>query len=253
MGPPKEVGPKEVGPYQPCRVFQEAEQQERFTNRTLNIVVIALTLISYPPLLLDATFYDLPVPHMLLISGSGILYSFVGIRGMVWFEQKSASRPWLIAVYFLLVGSIIAFTFWIIEGFENNAWLLILPVAAQSLALSRMGTAVVCISLLSLIYFIFLRDVPPANALQAMMQITASMIFTLIFTYIALREPPPVSVLPIWPGNCGRPICVWRNMRPRLKNWQLPGNATVWRAKSTITWGIISPSLTCSLKRRKPS
>lgn len=179
---------KELGPYQPWRIFQEAEQQERFTNRTLNIVVIALTMISYLPLLLDTTFYDLPVPRMLLILGSGILYGFVGTRGMVWFEQKSVSRPWLVAVYFVLMCGIIAFTFWIVEGFDHNAWLLILPVAAQSLALSRVGTAVVCISLLSLIYFIFLRNTSPENAVQAMMQITASVIFTLIFTYIALRE-----------------------------------------------------------------
>ncbi len=180
--------PKEVGPYQPWRVFQEAEQQERFTNRTLNIVIIALTLVGYLPLLLDTTFYDLPIPRMLLILGSGIVYGFVGTRGMLWFEQKSTGHPWLVAVYFVLMCSIIAFIFRIIEGFDHNAWLLILPVAAQSLVLSRVGTAVVCISLLSLIYFIFLRNVPSEGAFQAMLQITTSVIFTLIFTYIALRE-----------------------------------------------------------------
>ncbi|HRQ40661.1 MAG TPA: sensor histidine kinase [Chloroflexota bacterium] len=179
---------RELGPYQPWRAFQEAEQQEKFTNRTLNIVVITLTMIGYLPLLLDSRFYQLPTLHMLLILGSGILYGFVGTKGMTWFEAKSKTYPWFIGVYFVVMMGIVALTFWLTAGVDNNAWLLILPVAAQSLALPRAGTAVVSITLLALIYFIFLRYTAWENALQAMMQISAALIFTLIFTYIALRE-----------------------------------------------------------------
>ncbi len=178
----------ELGPYQPWRAFQKAEQQERFTNRTLNIVVITLTVIAYLPLLVDSRFYQLPTGHLLLILGSGLLYGFTGTRGMIWFEARSKNRPWFFPLYFVVMAAIVAFTFWMVEGLDNNAWLLILPVAAQSLALPRLGTAVVCAGLLALIYFMFLRDTSPEYLLQAMMQISAAVIFTLIFTYIALRE-----------------------------------------------------------------
>ncbi|MCL4265288.1 MAG: sensor histidine kinase [Anaerolineae bacterium] len=179
---------KELGPYQPWRAFQEAEQQEKFTNRTLNIVVITLTVVAYLPLLLDSRFYDLPTPHMLLILGSGILYGFTGTRGMTWFETQSKRYPWFVGAYFIVMMSIVALIFWIMAGMDNNAWLLILPVAAQSLGLPRVGTAVVCAALLALIYFIFLRHTPLEYAVEALLQISAALIFTLIFTYIALRE-----------------------------------------------------------------
>ncbi|GIK57480.1 MAG: hypothetical protein BroJett015_31430 [Chloroflexota bacterium] len=187
MDPQKQLASYQA-PYQPWRTFQEAEKQEKFTHRTINIVVIALTVVGYLPLLLDSDFYDLPIFHMLLILGSGILYGAVGTKGMVWFEEKSKTRPWFMAAYFVVMMGIIAFTFWIVEGVEGNVWLLILPVAAQSLALPRVGTAVVSISLLGLIFFVFMRNTSLENAVQAMLQISAAMIFTLIFTYIALRE-----------------------------------------------------------------
>jgi len=179
---------KELSPYPQWRGFQEAQQQENFTNRTFNIVIIVLTIIAYLPLLLDSSFYEQPTMRMVIILGLGILYGTVGTKGMTWFEDKSATRSWLILVYFLVIIGIIGLTLLTIGEFDNNAWLLILPVAAQSLALSRMGTAVVCVSLLGLIYFIFLRDVPLEETIQVFLQIGAAMVFTLFFTYIAIRE-----------------------------------------------------------------
>lgn len=180
--------PKQLTPYSQQQALQEAQQQERFTNRTVNVVVVTLTLVAYLPLLLDAQFYELSLWRMLFLLGLGLLYAFVGTAGMTWCEAQSPLRPWLMTAYFVVQIAIIAGLFWTIDDLDNNVWLLILPVGAQSLALPRWGTAVVCFALLASIYIIFLQDIPVIEAVQIMLQIGAAMLFTVLFTYIAIRE-----------------------------------------------------------------
>jgi signal transduction histidine kinase len=170
------------------QAIQAAQQQETFTNHSINIVVLSLALIAFLPLLLDPNFYQMPPLNMILALVAGLLYAFVGTVGMRWYESRMGKRPWLKPAYFVVQITIIAFLFWVVGDLDNSLWLLILPVAAQSLSLPRWGTAVVSFSLLATIYFSFLQSAPMADAIQALLQIGAAMLFTILFTTIAVRE-----------------------------------------------------------------
>ncbi len=179
---------KQLTTYSQQQALKEAQQHERFTNRTVNVVVVSLTLVAYMPLLLDADFYQMSLWRMAFLLGLGLLYVFIGTAGMMWCEEQSPSRPWLMPAYFVGQLIVISNLFWVIGDLDNNVWLLILPIGAQSLALPRWGTAVVCAALLATVYIVFLQEVSVIDAVQILLQIGAAMLFTVLFTYIAIRE-----------------------------------------------------------------
>ncbi|MCP4360236.1 MAG: sensor histidine kinase [Chloroflexi bacterium] len=168
--------------------MHEIRTRERFTNRTINIVVVVLTTIAYLPLLLDTDFYQLPPGKIILIVGLGILYSYLSTSGMMFVNGQLDQRPWFMPAYFVIQIIIIVLLFLFIDDLDNNLWMLILPTTAQSLVLSRWGTAVVCTSLLAATYFIYLAGIPSYLAVQILFQIAAAVAFAVLFTYIALRE-----------------------------------------------------------------
>lgn len=170
------------------QLVQEMLQQERFTNRSVNIIVLTITFIAYLPLLINPVFYDKGPLLVSLILIIGVLYAFNGTMGMMWIESHLPQHPWILALFFTPQLILIALSLYLVKGLDHNMWLLILPLTAQSLALPRWGTAVVSLLLLSTIYFLYLEGGDSQEVIMVLLSIGAAMLFTLLFTQIALRE-----------------------------------------------------------------
>lgn len=164
------------------------QKQEHFTNRTVNTVVIVLGFIAYFPALLDERFYQLPWQRISVLLLTGVCYVFAGTWGVMWAETRAPQRPWVWGCYFLLQMSLILLALRLSSGINHNLWLLILPVAAQSLVLPRWGTVAVSALLLFGIYLSLVTYMPTESAFQVMLQIGAALVFTVLFSHIVVRE-----------------------------------------------------------------
>lgn len=164
------------------------QKQQHFTDRNVNIVVMTLGFIAYFPTLLDERFYQLSWPHITLLLMTGVGYIFAGTWGASWCERNVGKRPWVWLVYFTFQLALIWLALRTATGLNHNLWLLILPVAAQSLVLPRWGTVVMSVLLLLIIYLNLVLYIPNESAFQVMLQIGAGLVFTVLFTHIVVRE-----------------------------------------------------------------
>lgn len=162
------------------------ESLDRFSSRGVNVVVLVLLLVTYLQLFVEPDFFNQPAARYLLIIGLGLLYGFLGTQGMM--VQETHPSFAVSILYFLVQSSITFFLIILTRDFGGAPWLLTLPIAAQSLSLPRLGTAVVTLSLLIGVWAIFGWGQSWQDAILTILSIGAAMLFTLVFTQIAVRE-----------------------------------------------------------------
>ncbi|MAU01936.1 MAG: two-component sensor histidine kinase [Anaerolineaceae bacterium] len=160
---------------------------ERFTGVGVNVVVIALAVVALLPLLFSTNFWALPIWKIVLTLLLWGLYVFNGTSGMM-LHERFLHLPLASFLYFGLQIGIVGGLLFLTRGSSGTIWILILPVAAQSLSLSWPFTAVVNLILLGLIWIAYFLDLSWQDTLISLLSIGASMAFTVIFTSIAVRE-----------------------------------------------------------------
>lgn len=168
-------------------IADQIESNERFTGLSVNVVVIALSTVALMPLLLSSRFWALPAWHIGLIVLLWLVYVVNGTGGMM-LHERFIERWYAQYLYFGLQLSMTAGLLLLTKELGGAVWVMILPVAAQSLAYSWRFTAVVSLILLSLIWLAYLNGQPLQDTILDLLSIGASMLFTLIFTSIAVRE-----------------------------------------------------------------
>lgn len=168
-------------------IADQIESNERFTGLSVNVVVIALSTVALMPLLLSSRFWALPAWHIGLILLLWLVYVVNGTGGMM-LHERFIERWYAQYLYFGLQLSMTAGLLLLTKELGGAVWVMILPVAAQSLAYSWRFTAVVSLILLSLIWLAYLNGQPLQDTILDLLSIGASMLFTLIFTSIAVRE-----------------------------------------------------------------
>lgn len=158
-----------------------------YLERRTVLVVSVVTLAAYLPLLLTPEFYRLSLGEVALTLGLGILYLALATIGFGWYDRQPT--PGRVLLYFgsqtLLVTAILY------QGIDYGGalWLLLLPVAAQSVGRASWVTILICLALLAGLMLVFwLDDFPPAAITQYLLGIGAAMVFTLVFTGVAVRE-----------------------------------------------------------------
>ncbi|MDX1687287.1 MAG: response regulator transcription factor [Candidatus Promineifilaceae bacterium] len=169
------------------------------TPASIHLVIVVVALAAYLPLLFDPNLASLPAGSLALLLSLGVAYLLTGTYGWCLVDRMGALGGY--ALYFLvqiaiaLAGSYLSLAL-PVGGF---LWLLILPVTAQSLALSPVGTAAVCAPALGGLTLILARFGGWAGALQSLVSISAGVLFVLVFTHIALREQMDVR-MPVLDG-----------------------------------------------------
>ena len=165
----------------------QLQANERFTGLGVNIVIGVMAAVALVPLLFDPDFWGLPAWHIGAIVGLWAAYLLNGTRGMMMHERylNHALAPY---IYFGLQIAIMAGLLFLTNEVNSSVWILILPIAAQSLARPWQFTAVVCAILLALIWLAYFPDQPWYETVIDLLSISGAMVFTLVFTSIAVRE-----------------------------------------------------------------
>jgi signal transduction histidine kinase len=168
-------------------VNDQLHANDRFTGVGVNVVVITLAVVALLPLLLDPDFLGLPRWHIGSILLLWLVYVINGTSGMMLHERylDFSLAPYL---YFGLQIGIMAGLLFLTSGFNGSVWILILPIAAQSLARSWLFTAVVSTTLMALLWLTYFPNQAWQETIGSLLSIGAAMVFTLIFTSIAIRE-----------------------------------------------------------------
>ncbi|MCA9918004.1 MAG: sensor histidine kinase [Anaerolineales bacterium] len=179
----------EITPHQSEEMLTEQiESTNRFTGVSVNVVVIALAIVGVVPLFFSTRFWALPAWQIGLVLFCWIIYVVNGTGGMMLHERflAFALAPYLyFGIQFLMVAGLLFFTR---DTGAGSVWILILPVAAQTISRSWLFTAVVSLALLALIWLAYFPGQAFWETIVDLLSIGAAMIFTLIFTSIAVRE-----------------------------------------------------------------
>ncbi|MBK7897148.1 MAG: sensor histidine kinase [Candidatus Promineifilaceae bacterium] len=168
-------------------ITEQIESNERFTGLSVNVVVIVLSVVALMPLLLSSQFWALPGWHIGLVLLLWIVYVVNGTGGMM-LHERYIDRWFALYLYFGIQLIMTAGLLFLTRDLGGAIWIMILPVAAQSLAYSWGFTAVISLILLGLIWLAYLNNQPFQETILDLLSIGVSMLFTLIFTSIALRE-----------------------------------------------------------------
>ncbi|MCP4419617.1 MAG: sensor histidine kinase [Chloroflexi bacterium] len=163
------------------------QSNERFTNVGVNVVVITLAVVALLPLFFDPDFRGLPAWHIGAILLLWLIYVINGTSGMILQERymESSLAPFL---YFGLQIGVMAGLLYLTTGTNGNMWIMVLPVAAQGLSRGWVSTAVISTILLALIWILYFPGQRWQDTIINMLSLGAAMLFTLIFTSIAVRE-----------------------------------------------------------------
>jgi signal transduction histidine kinase len=168
-------------------VAEQIESNERFTGLGVNVVVIVLSTVALMPLLLSSRFWDLPGWQIGVVLLLWIIYVVNGTAGMM-LHERYIDRWYVLYLYFGVQLIVTAGLLYLTRDLGGAIWVMILPVAAQSLAYSWAFTAVVSLILLGLIWLAYFNGQSFQDTVLDLLSIGASMLFTLIFTSIAVRE-----------------------------------------------------------------
>lgn len=168
-------------------VADQIQSNERFTGVGVNVVVTTLAIVALVPLLFSPNFWQLPPWQIGLILLLWLIYIINGTAGMMLHEHflRFPLAPYL---YFGLQIVVMAGLLYFTRTSGGSMWILLLPVSAQSLSRSWPFTVIISLILIGLIWVFYFPNQPWQETLVDILSIGAAMIFTLIFTSIALRE-----------------------------------------------------------------
>ncbi len=162
-------------------------KREDFTLLTsVNVVLVVVTLVGVVPSFFNAGFATWSGERKILYLAGTACYLIMGIAGWQWLVE--GRRRFGQFIYFVVQIGLVYALQWLSFPVSNTGWILMMPVAGQSINLPRWGTLLVAFSLVASFAWTITRFVALANAYSAILTISAAMLFTLMFTYVAVRE-----------------------------------------------------------------
>ncbi|MBK8900655.1 MAG: sensor histidine kinase [Anaerolineaceae bacterium] len=165
----------------------QIKSTERFTSLSVNVVVIALSLVALLPLLFSSPFWALPPWQIGIVLLLWTIYVVNGTGGMM-LHERYLERPFAPILYFGVQIGALAGMLFLTRDFNGSIWILMLPIAAQSLSRRWWFTVVVSLLLLGLIWLAYFPDQPLLDTFLDLLSVSSALIFTLMFTSIAVRE-----------------------------------------------------------------
>ncbi|MCB8981449.1 MAG: sensor histidine kinase [Ardenticatenaceae bacterium] len=168
-------------------VTERLESNEHFTGVGINVVVISLSIVALLPLLLSSRFWALPTWQIVVILLLWTIYVVNGTGGMM-LHERFIDRWYAGYAYFGVQLLMMAGLLLLTTEMSGAIWIMILPIAAQSLAYSWRFTVTICLILLGLMWAAYFKQQSLEDTVIDLLSIGVSLLFTLIFTSIALRE-----------------------------------------------------------------
>lgn len=156
------------------------------SSRMVNAVIIVLTVFAFLPLLLEPKFYE-SMPRFIVSIVLGVLYGLVSTSRLLSHETFNHSRIGLF-IYFGVQLSILTGIFLLGREYDNNFWLLMLPIAAQGISMGLRGALLIGLIELFIFWAVHWSQSPFTDYSGGLFSIATGMTFTVLFTMIAFRE-----------------------------------------------------------------
>lgn len=158
---------------------------EQSSNRLVNIVIVVLTVVAFLPAFLDHHFYD-SMPRFIGSIILGVFYGLIGTSQFLSFEWLS--RQVRLFIYFSLQLTILSVIFILGREYDNNFWLLMLPLSAQGISMGWLGAMGISVIQLGIFWRIYWWQSTFAQYANGLLSMATGMLFTVLFTMIAFRE-----------------------------------------------------------------
>lgn len=166
---------------------EQSRTDRRTSDSSSYLVILVVVLAAYAPALANPGLSTVPTARMTLTVGLGGLYLILTTLGFTYVQEKLPPRGRLL--YFLLLIPLSMCIFYLGEEISSGIWLLILPVIAQTATLPRLQTGLLFVSTLVVLALLLSYMGALRNAIvQFLFGIGAAMVFTVVFTSLAIRE-----------------------------------------------------------------
>lgn len=166
-------------------LLDDPQEVEAFNTGAVAVGIVILAIAAYIPAFLDERFYA-RLDRAVIVILLGVLYGFLATRGMARFERYGTRQAFFL--YFGLVIGLIFVIFLLSRDFNNNFWLLMLPISAQGIALTWVGALGVSVVQMIGFWLIYGIGRPFSDMAFGLLSIATAMLFSVMFTTIAVRE-----------------------------------------------------------------
>lgn len=156
-------------------------------GRSANFGFIAVTIAAYVSAISSLSYGSrlFSPPWLIALIAASILYLVMGTAGYSFVKRKSS--VWLSIIYFAVQISLAASLLYMSRAFL--LWLILLPLAAQSVALlPTRGALIVCVFLLSTLVVPTAISSGWRPAVVVGLVYSAAIVFVVVFTHIAVSE-----------------------------------------------------------------
>lgn len=168
-------------------IFPSPKRQDsHLLLNSVNVVLVIITLVGVVPSFFSPEFATWPGERITFYLAGAAFYLIMGIAGWEWLVEKR--RRFGRIVYFVVQIALVSLLQWLTLSVSNTGWILMMPIVGQSINLPRWGTLLVTLSLIAGFTWSITRFISLASAFNAILTISAGIAFTLIFTYVAVRE-----------------------------------------------------------------
>ena len=175
-----------------------------------------------------------PFPFIISLALTAV-YLFLGLREGNYFARFPGRLG--TAVYFIIQLALVL-TVQFILG-PGGSWLISLPIAGMAVErLSPLWRWPVYLTILAGIALPLAQATSPQEAFFFTLTFSPAILFVVVFSKMLLSEQEAREKAEKLAGQLEEATASWLLMPPRPKNWPRSGNATGWRAKSTIIWAI---------------
>ncbi|MBE2200304.1 MAG: sensor histidine kinase [Anaerolinea sp.] len=163
------------------------EKIQTLLPTSVNLVFFITAATGYIPALFSAELYTWPWWRILLLPATAVLYLTISIRGWDYLVEQSTSS-WRHALYFLIQVPFVIFIIWFTMPVSNTNWILMMPIAGQSMGFRWWAVLAVCLGLLGGFGLVLAAYIPLSALLGTLSTISAAILFVLLFTRVTLRE-----------------------------------------------------------------
>lgn len=163
-----------------------AKKNRPFILSGVNVVLIIITLTGFIPTFFSQNFSQWTVVRTAVYIGCGVFYLFMGIYG--WDFLIEEKRRHGVFIYFAIQIALVTYVQWLSFDLAGTIWIIMMPIAGQSVVLPNWGKIFVPLLLIGVFTWMLSLAAPLHQSYNAVVSISAAMLFTMIFTYVAVRE-----------------------------------------------------------------
>ncbi len=152
----------------------------------VNVVVLFIVFVGTIPTFFSGDFALWSSGRIFLYLTCSAAYLVMAIWGWeLLIERRYRFGP---HIYFTIQIPLVFYIQWLAFDLSGTSWILMMPIAGQSITLPHWGRILVPSLLLGGFIWLLSQFIPLGSAYNAIANISVAILFTMVFTYAAVRE-----------------------------------------------------------------